>query len=191
MFRVAIWLKARDPSFPCTGLDLLRSSNCDKLWSNMSTREPATLWSPPPFSALKWNTDGSAFGKPGPAGIGGVLRNHRGEFLCFFSCPVGSLDSNYAEILALSKALHLSTSNESLLHTSIIFELDSANTVSWVLNSSTRPWKYSNTFNTIQKLISRLHFPLFVHTPRTANSIADSLAKTGVSRSGDFIAWMI
>ncbi|XVF56550.1 hypothetical protein PTKIN_Ptkin06aG0130000 [Pterospermum kingtungense] len=35
-------------------------------------------WIPPPKGVVKFNVDGSAFGKPGPAGIGGVMRNHEG-----------------------------------------------------------------------------------------------------------------
>ena len=43
------------------------------------------VWSPPPADALKFNVDGSAKGSPGPSGIGGVCRNHKGEILGFFS----------------------------------------------------------------------------------------------------------
>lgn len=32
----------------------------------------------PPFGILKFNVDGAARGNPGPAGIGGALRNCRG-----------------------------------------------------------------------------------------------------------------
>ena len=31
------------------------------------------LWSPPPISLFEFKVDGAARGKPGPAGIGGVL----------------------------------------------------------------------------------------------------------------------
>ncbi|XVF48928.1 hypothetical protein PTKIN_Ptkin03bG0227800 [Pterospermum kingtungense] len=53
------------------------------------------------------NVDGSSFGKPGPAGIGGVLRNHVETELICFSKHVGMEDSNVAEIMAITKALVL------------------------------------------------------------------------------------
>ncbi|KAK2653294.1 hypothetical protein Ddye_013150 [Dipteronia dyeriana] len=42
-------------------------------------------------------------GMPGPAGIGGILRNSPGKFLCLFSFFVGMQDSNTAELLAIQK----------------------------------------------------------------------------------------
>lgn len=43
------------------------------------------VWSPPSFRCLKFNVDGAARGKPRLVGIGGVLRNHKGEVLFLFS----------------------------------------------------------------------------------------------------------
>ena len=47
------------------------------------------LWSPPPIGWLKFNVDGATRGKPGPTGIGGVLRNCNGDVLFMFSKYVG------------------------------------------------------------------------------------------------------
>ena len=41
-------------------------------------------WSPPLSGCLKFNVDEAACGKPGPAGIGGVPRNHEAEVLYMF-----------------------------------------------------------------------------------------------------------
>lgn len=65
------------------------------------------MWSPPPCGVLKFNMDGAARGKPGPAGIGGVLRNHLGSISVVFSEFVGSLESNEAEVLSIRRALTL------------------------------------------------------------------------------------
>ena len=54
---------------------------------------------------FKFNVDEAAPGKPGPAGIGGVLRNHKGKILHMFSKNVGGKDSTEAEILAILEAL--------------------------------------------------------------------------------------
>jgi len=42
------------------------------------------VWQKPKSGCLKWNVDGSALGKPGTAGVGGVLRDHLGRFICAF-----------------------------------------------------------------------------------------------------------
>ena len=53
---------------------------------------------------LKFNVDGSAYGNPGPAGCGGILRNERGRILALFS-PLGILDPNIAKVMAIKVAL--------------------------------------------------------------------------------------
>jgi ribonuclease HI len=76
---------------------------------------------------LKWNVDRSSPGKPGPAGIGGVLRDHNGLLLRLFSIPVGIKDSNEAELLAVVKALELSTLKEDMFGKEVVVESDSRN----------------------------------------------------------------
>ena len=64
-------------------------------------------WSPPPVGTLKFNVDRAAKGKPGPIGIGGVLRNHDGLTLLSFSSYIAVIESNEAEILAIREAQRL------------------------------------------------------------------------------------
>lgn len=56
---------------------------------------------------LKFNVDGSARGKPGPAGVGGVHRNDQGAVLVLFSKNVGLMESNEAEVVAILEALRV------------------------------------------------------------------------------------
>jgi len=65
---------------------------------------------------LEWNVDGSSLGKPGPAGIGGVLSDHNRMVLGLSSIPAGVKDSNEAELLAMLKHLNY------LLHEKICLE---------------------------------------------------------------------
>ena len=60
-----------------------------------------TSWCPPPSGFLKFNVDGSVRGKPGPSGIGGVLRYELGMVKGIFSKAVGVMDSNQAQLLAI------------------------------------------------------------------------------------------
>ncbi|MCH93148.1 N-terminal acetyltransferase complex ARD1 subunit-like protein [Trifolium medium] len=59
----------------------------------------------PAQNEWKWNVDGSSKGKPGAAGIGGVLRNDRGDIVAQFAASIGVRDSNEAEFLAIVFAL--------------------------------------------------------------------------------------
>ena len=58
-------------------------------------------WCPPPNGVFKFKVEGVVKGKPGPAGIGGALSNHKGEVLYMFSKAVGIIDSIEAEVLAI------------------------------------------------------------------------------------------
>lgn len=187
--RLCLWLKALHPDFPYSPLDLLRSSAGLIRWSNVQIYRTGVIWSPPPIGRFKWNVDGSSLGKPKLSGIGGALRNHQGHLLGIFSLPVGTLDSNIAELRAVVKAIELSASKCFLHHKHIIIESDSANVISWMHNPHNRPWMHSDLFSTVQKLTRLFGSITFSHVYRESNSLADCMAKQGVRRSSDFIAW--
>eukprot|EP00258_Populus_trichocarpa_P025894 XP_024441913.1 chaperonin 60 subunit alpha 2, chloroplastic [Populus trichocarpa] len=98
------------------------------------------------------DVDGLSLGKPGPSGIGGVLRNHHGHLLGVFSVPVGILDSNIAELRAIVKAIELSASNCLFHHQHLIIESDSVNAISWMNKPHSRPWKHHNLFSSVNRL---------------------------------------
>jgi ribonuclease HI len=197
--QLCLWLKALHLDFPYSPSDLLRSVEGLIRWSNVQiTRtgviwSPPTrtgvIWSPPTFDSFKWNVDGSSLRKPGLLGIGGVLRNHHGHLLGIFSLLVGILDSNIAELRAVVKAVELSASNCLLHHKHITIESDSANVISWMHNSHNRPWIHRELFSTVQRLNRFFGSITFSHVYRESNSLADCMAKQGVRRSSDFIAW--
>jgi ribonuclease HI len=142
------------------------------------------------INSLKWNVDGSSLGKPGPSGIGGVLRNHHGHLLGMFSVPVGILDSNIAELRAIVKAIELSASNCLFHHQHLIIESDSVNAISWMNKPHNRPWKHHNLFSSVNRLKAYFGSITFSHIFRESNCMADCMAKQGVQRSSDFVAWL-
>lgn len=75
--------------------------------------------------------------------------------------------------------------------TNLYIESDSKVVISWVLKHETRPWKYSVLLSDCDELwqrISRVKEVILSHVPRDANSLADFLAKSGISRSSPFEA---
>lgn len=63
------------------------------LLCNAPTVSKRVVSNPPSLRALKFNVDGAAKGKSGPAGIGGVLCNGDGVFMLMFSKHVGCMES--------------------------------------------------------------------------------------------------
>ncbi|OMO63114.1 hypothetical protein COLO4_32709 [Corchorus olitorius] len=84
-------------------------------------------WSKPPPGSLKFNVDGSAFGKHGPAGIGGVLRDEEGNTLVVFSKSIGVADSNFAEVMAIREAFIIFSVSKWCDSIMLIVESDSEN----------------------------------------------------------------
>lgn len=96
-------------------------------------------WQAPLSKALKWNADGSYKGKPGRAGIGGVLHDDKGTMIAEFAASVGIMDSNEAELLAIVFALELLLDRLSILIGKLSIESDSKNALSWITNLGESP----------------------------------------------------
>ena len=95
-------------------------------------------WISPPVGVMKFNVLGASRGKPGPAGLLGVLCNCKDDILLFFSKTVGINESNEVGVSALLEALWwFSLSFQSKL----IVESDSDNVVIGVSYSISKPWR--------------------------------------------------
>ncbi|XP_077232486.1 uncharacterized protein LOC143869814 [Tasmannia lanceolata] len=133
-------------------------------------------WVNPPVGFSKLNFDGSSLGNPGPAGIGGVLRNSEGDVVQAFSEPIGVADSTEAEVRAAYQGF-LMLGSERVANT--IVEGDSVNVIRWLKGSVNPPWRFLRLFDEIKDISVGCSVD-FLHVRRSANEIADSLAKVGV-----------
>ncbi|KAL4281573.1 hypothetical protein GQ457_03G012910 [Hibiscus cannabinus] len=140
------------------------------------------VWIPPVARALKFNVDGAAHGKPGAAGCGGVLRDSDGRVLACFSWPLGTHESNEAELRAIDFALDFLLSSKWCSVGSIIIESDLVTVVSWILHRERRSWLLAQWFRRIDFACLRIFCVCFNNVLRKANGMADVLAKAGVSR---------
>ena len=61
-------------------------------------------------------------------------------------------------------------------------ESDSTNAIAWASNQKINPWKIQFIFNEIRVLVASITI-IFHHELRSANSIADVLARQGVDRA--------
>jgi ribonuclease HI len=173
---LCLWSKAIHSDFQNSPSDLLRSADSLIRWSNVQSARIVNIWSPSMVNSFKWNVDGSSLGKPGPSGIGGVLRNHYGHLLVF-SIPVGILDSNLAELRDIVKAIELSASNCLLHHKHLIIESDFVNVISWMHNPHNKSWMHHKLFSSINRLNAYFGSITYTHVFRESNYMANYMAK--------------
>lgn len=100
-----------------------------------------------------------------------------------FSKRVGVCDSNDAEVLAILEALKLFSGNYG---GALILASDSSNAITWVSNRKAIPWKFQFYFNDTRELSASINVS-FHHEVRSANSLADRLAKQGVERLSPWV----
>ena len=154
-------------------------------------RTLVTKWIPPSGVELKFNVDGSSNLVLGRAGIGGVLRNARGEVLCSFSIFAGNVDMATAELLAIQKACHLCVSEESLRRRCISFESDSLEALGWVKGNYFGNLACVKVIYDIRASFRMLNNPSLNFVPRASNSVADGLSKRGLASDRDDVIWSV
>ena len=185
------WTKASNSKFEYSYMDW-----CDSPWklkrmhSDLVNRTRLlNVWEAPMPGCLKFNVDGSAWGKPGLAGCGGILRDESKKVVGMFFGPLGIIESNEAEVKAIQQALVLFLQTKWVGVKELVIESDSMVAVLWVKNVGSRPWKLWKVFNEIDNCINVIKKVSFFNIYREANAFADSLAKMGVRKHSLFQAW--
>ncbi|XVF36625.1 hypothetical protein REPUB_Repub19eG0073200 [Reevesia pubescens] len=139
-FRTASWVLAKWPHMVESFDIIFMCPNLASIPQSKQSTRVASCWQPPPFGFLKFNVDGSAMEKPGPTGIGGVLRNSVGDFLLLFSKSIGYVDSNVAEFLAIMEALAIFANSKWSSDAGLIVESDSLIAIKWFNGEVILPW---------------------------------------------------
>ncbi len=128
------------------------------------------------------NTDGGARGNPGPAGIGVVIADDKGNILHRFSEYIGETTNNQAEYQALVKALEESKKLgfsgddlECLLDSELVVK--QLNGQYKVKNEGIKP-----LFLQIHNLRSSFHSVIFRHIRREQNKEADRLVNEALDK---------
>ncbi|EOY13586.1 Uncharacterized protein TCM_032186 [Theobroma cacao] len=132
------------------------------------------------YRQMKFNVDGAARGCPGPAGIGGILRDHRGYVKIIFSKAIGGADSNLAETMAVREALLTYSVSRWKENHKLLIESDSSNAVKWTNHPDTAPWRMRKLILQMGRLKREVEGWEIRHVRREANQRTDTLAKEGV-----------
>ncbi|XP_056690417.1 uncharacterized protein [Spinacia oleracea] len=113
LLRLGWWITGWKDQFPYSPTDVQRNPSC-LLWGgqlcNKITRVipvSRASWIAPLQNCLKWNVDASAMQNSSRSAIGGVLRDHNGNFICLFSLPIPVMEINSAEVLAIHRAISI------------------------------------------------------------------------------------
>lgn len=135
LLRIRWWIKGWSDDFPYSPMDIQRNPTC-LIWRGFSSVSSFPMaipspceWTPPEVNNLKWNVDASVNLHSSSSAIGGILRNHVGNFVCMFSSPIPFMEIDCAEILAIHHAIKISLSSDVTKHCMITLESDSLNAV--------------------------------------------------------------
>jgi len=150
-------------------------------------------WEAPPPNTYKLNFDGASKGNPGPAGFGGIIRNHNGAPLQIFFGNIGWDTNNSAEIEGLWQGLLVA---RSLNLQPLIAEGDSQIIINMEMRiqngSQTRKvadsWRLEARLNNIAHELHNHRALSFHHSRREGNKVADLLANIGVESHHPFQA---
>ncbi|KAK2658712.1 hypothetical protein Ddye_005245 [Dipteronia dyeriana] len=190
-FRVAWWFKnlGKGSSDSITTLIWKIKEGC--INSTITKSRKAVEWVPPPNGSFKFNVDGLTRGSPFQAGIGGVLRDHKGKVLFLFSNNIGIHDAVTTEIMSLAKACFLCLGKPELCGKIIEFVSDSMLIVSWINGRGIESIKHFQMIYDLHNQISSIDHARVVYCSRASNSFTDMLAKQGFEGGREILSWSV
>jgi len=152
-----------------------------------TTRTPQG-WTRPPEGFLKLNFDGASRGNPGPAGIGGIIRNQKGETLHIYSSALGEGTNNEMEFAAMEKGLRILQRNYAGKASNVVIEgdskivIDAASKIYTGTPASrvTKHWRLAMVTENIGKMLGEMKGLIFNSIRRKANAVADHLANHAI-----------
>lgn len=151
--------------------NLIASGNLQKC-SSIDKPMMWISWQKPPSGCTKLNTDGSIY--RGNAGLGGLLRDYRGDPICAFVTKAHFDDTFLVELYAVWRGLVLA----SHMGIRVIWvESDSESVVETITRRRSCSAKASSYLNDIWRLLNNFEEYLISHTWRETNKAADYLSK--------------
>ncbi|OIS98192.1 hypothetical protein A4A49_62355, partial [Nicotiana attenuata] len=129
----------------------------------------------------KLNTDGTHSLVSNKNGIGGIIRDHKGNWILGFSRKILSQSPIATEIFAILQGLTFVVQHNL---TPLQVEID-AKEVRRLLHDNNIV--YANLLNACRHLLRQLHDPVVSHAYREQNRLADQLAKSGSFLEGNSI----
>ncbi|KAH0689250.1 hypothetical protein KY289_016608 [Solanum tuberosum] len=143
-------LSAMSQAFPSNSLTLPWISFCDTLLRlRPCPKSIIACWKFPTAGTLKLNTDGSFISTNESVGMGGVLRNEKGDFVLAFSCPIRCASNLEAEAMAAKHGMNICYQKN---HSNFILELDSLAIVEMINEGKCCNFKLNLIIEELQQL---------------------------------------
>ncbi|KAK1583829.1 hypothetical protein Q3G72_027313 [Acer saccharum] len=179
--RVAWWFKHCGPGSPLSTAILMLNLKMGCVDTGKKQSRQSSRLIVQKAGEMIFKVDGSSRCNPGPVGIGGILRNHKGDTLCMFSESSGWGLASMAEVFAVLKACHLSESGSYTSYNQIFIECDSKEVVDWVNGvSGVGNMQLMGAVLDIREVLARCGQRVVVrHVAWHRNIAADFLAKLG------------
>ncbi|KAK3212682.1 hypothetical protein Dsin_017388 [Dipteronia sinensis] len=117
------------------------------------------------------------------------MRDACGKILCLFSSSIGIADSCMSELLAIHKACALIASRMLLSNRNITIRSDSKSVVSWINGEGVGNLRFVSLVYAIRQFLKSMNSVSVEYTPRSSNSLADSLAKAGSGFQVERLEW--
>ncbi|XP_077232608.1 uncharacterized protein LOC143869953 [Tasmannia lanceolata] len=137
-------------------------------------------WKKPPLGKVKINSDASL--TAGNAGIGGIVRNHEGIGIRFFSLNVEVEAIHLLELKAILQGVVMASKNHLR---NIWVESDSQTAVNIILKKYQCPWRAISTLAKLNIILSDMESWEISHSWREANTVADYLSKIDCPFKGE------
>ncbi|KAL4346396.1 hypothetical protein GQ457_17G004770 [Hibiscus cannabinus] len=145
-------------------------------------------WIPLPGNMVKFSVDGAATSDK--AGCGVVLRDAQRIISIMFYGPLSPLGPDFAELVAILKALEVFKAGNWIGRAPLIVESNSKVILNWLSDSLQRPWRWWKIFRDIGCLVTQIENIQFQHVCMEKN-LANYLAKVGLQRSEFFESWWL
>ncbi|KAE8666355.1 hypothetical protein F3Y22_tig00112501pilonHSYRG00075 [Hibiscus syriacus] len=140
------------------------------------------MWIGPPLGSLTFNVDGAIRGSYGPAGIGGILKDHNGIVLAKFSRSAGHSAPSGAELQAVLEDCHRFLESSWFPSFRLIIESYSSLVISWINTPHNAPSCFSVDCRYCFQLLPKFSWRIQT-VPRCVNNEANTLAKAGIRLS--------
>lgn len=141
------------------------------------------IWSPPPSTWVKCNTDGSSTNLV--SSCGGVFRDTSSNFLLCFAEFTGNGDAYYVELSGAMRAIEIAKQHN---WNNLWLECDSSLVIQAIRNKNLVPWKVRNRWEYCMNITASMNF-MATHVFREGNVCADSLASFG-STINHLMVWL-
>ncbi|KAK8580074.1 hypothetical protein V6N12_070360 [Hibiscus sabdariffa] len=152
-------------------------------------RQAFSCWVAPQQGFLKFSVDVAVKGSFDKAGIGGILRDERGNCFARFSKAIGFSYPSQAELKSVLETCEIFLASEWVRSHKLIIESDSQLSVNWILNPRLAPNHFALIVGRCHNIINgqgwQIQFAF-----RDVNGEAHLLAKQGIDRSSELFEIM-